>query len=113
MVTLVVLGDFGRETLQLSLRLCLAELADIDFGGLLRHTQDYPAAAFISRSAAARASAVISAPASMRAISSRRFSAASIATRVVTRRPLSSASLLISRWWSARAATCGAWVTAI
>ena len=59
------------------------------------------------------ASAVISAPASMRAISSRRWSAASALTRVATRLPLSSASLEISRCWLARAATCGAWVTAI
>jgi autotransporter passenger strand-loop-strand repeat protein len=51
------------------------------------------AAARIRRSAAARASAVISAPASMRAISSRRRSAASSVTRVATRRPLASASL--------------------
>jgi hypothetical protein len=49
----------------------------------------------IKRSAAARASAVILAPASMRAISSRRLSAASSATRVATRAPLSSALLLI------------------
>ena len=70
-------------------------------------------AALSSRSAAALASAVISAPASMRAISSRRWSAASALTRVATRLPLSSASLEISRCWSARAATCGAWVTAI
>jgi DNA repair protein RecN (Recombination protein N) len=42
---------------------------------------------------AARASAVISAPASMRAISSRRRSAASSLTRVATRRPLANASL--------------------
>src|SRR5262249_19789770 len=50
-------------------------------------------AARISRSAAARASAVISAPASIRAISSRRRSASSSATRVATRLPLASASL--------------------
>src|SRR5581483_4148568 len=87
-----------------------ARIVTDDFN-LVRH--DYPAAAFIRRSAAARASAVISAPASMRAISSRRVSAASVATRVVTRRPLSSASLVMSRCWSARAATCGACVTAI
>src|SRR3954447_7831378 len=66
-------------------------------------------AALISRSAAALASAVISAPASMRAISSRRWSAASRATRVATRLPLSSASLEINRCWSARVAVGGAW----
>ena len=49
----------------------------------------------------------------MRAISSRRWSAASALTRVATRLPLSSASLEISRCWPARAATCGACVTAI
>jgi hypothetical protein len=53
----------------------------------------YPAAALISRSAAARASAVISAPASMRAISSRRRAGSSSVTRVVTRLPLAAASL--------------------
>ena len=52
-------------------------------------------AALISRSAAARASSVISAPASMRAISSRRRSAATSVTRVATRLPLSSASLVM------------------
>jgi hypothetical protein len=55
----------------------------------------YPAAARISRSAAALASAVISAPASMRAISSRRRSGSSSATRVATRLPLASASLVM------------------
>ena len=49
-------------------------------------------AALISRSAAARASLVISAPASMRAISSRRRSSATSMTRVATRWPFSSAS---------------------
>src|SRR6202000_2516769 len=49
----------------------------------------------------------------MRAISSRRWSAASALTRVATRLPLSRASFEIRRCWSARAATCGAWVTAI
>src|SRR5580693_7570506 len=52
-------------------------------------------AARIRRSAAARASAVISAPASMRAISSRRRSSASSTTRVATRLPLASASLVM------------------
>jgi len=55
----------------------------------------YPAAERISRSAAALASSVISAPASILAISSRRLSAGSSATLVATRRPLSRASLLI------------------
>jgi hypothetical protein len=54
----------------------------------------YPAA-LISRSAALRASSVISAPASMRAISSRRRSAASSLTLVATRFPRASASLVI------------------
>ena len=53
-------------------------------------------AALIRRSAAARASLVISAPASMRAISSRRRSSATSVTRVATRLPLSIASLLIT-----------------
>ena len=52
-------------------------------------------AALISRSAAARASSVISAPASMRAISSRRLSAATSVRRVATRFPRSSASLVM------------------
>ena len=52
-------------------------------------------AAWIKRSAAARASAVISAPASIRAISSRRPSAISSLTRVATRLPFSTALLLI------------------
>jgi hypothetical protein len=62
-----------------------------------RSSQPQAVAARSRRSAAARASAVISAPASMRAISSRRGSLASAATRVVTRLPLSSVSLVMSR----------------
>ena len=71
-----------------------ADDADIERSlGLFRDV--YPAAARISFSAAARASSVISAPASMRAISSRRRGAASSVTRVATRLPLSSASLVM------------------
>ena len=63
--------------------------------GVVHRAQVAYPAALIRRSAAARASAVISAPASMRAIYSRRRSAASSATRVATRLPRSSVSLLI------------------
>ncbi len=49
------------------------------------------------------------APASMRAISSRRAAAARLVTRVATRRPLSIESLAIRKCPAARAATCGAW----
>ena len=54
----------------------------------LSHDERQAVAAFISRSAAARASSVISAPASMRAISSRRRAAASTSTSVATRSPV-------------------------
>ena len=68
--------------------------AGIDASWLAMHGL-YQLAALISRSAAARASLVISAPASMRAISSRRRSDASSVTRVATRFPFSSASLVM------------------
>ena len=55
----------------------------------------HPAAARISRSAAARASNVISAPASMRAISSRRRSGSSSAILVAIRLPFARASLVM------------------
>src|SRR5215467_3165380 len=104
-VALVVGAELGRKPFELGLGLRVGEIGDRDFAaGLrahrLRHSgagrrrRSYPAA-LIRRSAAARASAVISAPASMRAISSRRLSAATSATRVATRLPLSSALLLM------------------
>ena len=119
-VALVVLADLGREPLELGLGLRLGEIVDGDVAAVrelmvscehckLDQWSGVPdsgcppglddgiahPAALIRRSAAARASAVISAPASMRAISSRRLSAASSATRVATRLPLSSALLLM------------------
>jgi hypothetical protein len=57
---------------------------------------DRHSAALISRSAALRASSVISAPASIRAISSRRRSAATSVTLVATRFPRASVSLLMT-----------------
>ncbi len=54
------------------------------------------------------------APASMRAISSRRSVASSGTTRVATRSVLpDTPSLAMRKWLDARAATCGAWVTAM
>src|SRR4029078_6331338 len=68
---------------------------DADIERRLTHsTTPSPPAARISFSAAARASAVISAPASIRAISSRRRGAASSVTRDATRLPFSSRSLV-------------------
>src|SRR5690606_4110563 len=61
--------------------------------------------------AAARASSVIRAPASIRAISSRRASPSSGRTCVRTKAPLATSCFSINRCVSARAATCGAWVT--
>ena len=94
----VVLRDFHRQPRVLDLRLPRGQ----KFYGCLigfyfrRHTTPRrQLAALISRSAAARASLVISAPASIRAISSRRRSGASSATLVATRFPFSSASLLM------------------
>ena len=100
-IALVVLGDFDLQPRVLGRRLLGGEQFDgrfvgSDFGACycFAMANDYDAA-LISRSAAARASSVISAPASMRAISSRRFSAATSVTRVATRLPFSSASLLM------------------
>src|SRR5258705_10541633 len=68
----------------------------LDSGFALRaprnDVKDYAVAARSSRSAAARASAVISAPASIRPISSRRWSAATALTGGATPLPLSRAS---------------------
>ncbi len=61
--------------------------------------------------AAARASSGNLAPASIRAISSRRPSPSSGRTLVRTSVPLASACFSMNRCVSARAATCGAWVT--
>ncbi len=69
------------------------------------------AAPRIRRSAAARASSVTTAPASMRAISSRRRTESSGVMLVVTALPPAIVCLATRRWMSARAATCGAWVT--
>src|SRR5215216_522148 len=113
----VVRADLLREARKLLLRLRCGQLVDRDvsggacthgkpgsssLGGRPRaawgsaaHEPAHPAAALISRSAAARASSVISAPASMRAISSRRRSAATSAMRVVIRLPRSSALLVM------------------
>ena len=68
-----------------------------------------PPQATSSRPACARASSVTSAPDSMRAISSRRSAASSRRTPVRVTVP--SWLLAISSWRSARAATCGLWVT--
>jgi len=62
---------------------------------LAKRVQPHPTAARISRSAAARASTVISAPASIRAISSRRRSGSSSAILVAVRLPLARASLVM------------------
>src|SRR5439155_23947643 len=98
-VALVMGADLGGEPFEFGLGLRVGEIGDRDFAaslqahslrhsGTRRRRRRYPAA-LIRRSAAARASAVISAPASMRAISSPRLSAATSATRVATRLPLS------------------------
>src|SRR6185437_10158968 len=101
-VALVVALQFERQSFQLHLGLRPGEFRDFGdngFSGFCCHDgcarpgMTYAVAARSSRSAAALASAVISAPASMRAISSRRRSAASALTRVATRLPLSRASL--------------------
>ncbi len=71
----VVALEFEREPHMLDFRLRFAELGDVGECCFLRfagHARLAYEAALKSRSAAARASAVISAPASMRAISSRR-----------------------------------------
>src|SRR5207245_5657639 len=104
----VVLGYLGGKPLELGRGLRLVQVSDRDFAVGRVHsfhfgravsrrpgmTTNHPAAR-IRRSAAARASAVISAPASMRAISSRRFSAETSTTPVATRLPFSTALLLI------------------
>ena len=66
--------DLERQPHQFDLGLRLGELVDGDrsFLRFRSHGATHAVAALSSRSAAARASAVISAPASMRAISSRR-----------------------------------------
>ena len=99
-IALVVLGDFSGQTGVLGLRLFCGEEIDgcfvgFDLGHRYSSQSRHQHAALISRSAAARASLVISAPANMRATSSRRRSAASSVTRVATRLPFSSASLVM------------------
>ena len=76
-------------------------------GGLSNHP--LPASRL---AAAARASSVIDAPDSMRAISSARCSGVMVATRVaILSEPSAAGPLEIRRCVAARAATCGAWVT--
>src|SRR5690348_5158246 len=105
-IEFVVSRDFRGQTLQLRLGFGLAELVD---RGLARWRAAHARAPAINEAAAARASAVIDAPDSMRAISSRRASADSSSTRVDV---FCAAWLFSTRQWCApRAATCGEWVT--
>ena len=85
-VALVVLADLGMQPRVLGLGLLFGEVVDGDLRDRHAPATAHPAA-LISRSAAVRASSVISAPASMRAISSRRRSAATSVTLVATRLP--------------------------
>ncbi len=75
-VALVVAFELQRQPHVLDLGLRLGEVGDVGelfgFRGSGHGEETHAVAAFSSRSAAALASAVISAPASMRAISSRR-----------------------------------------
>ena len=93
----VMFGDFRGEPRMLGLGLLFGEILDgsVVLVAAWHDGVSTQPAARIKRSAAARASAVISAPASMRAISSRRRSALSSTTRVATRLPLASASLVM------------------
>src|SRR5690348_4351786 len=75
----VVPRDFRGKALQLRLGTGCAELVDCGFA---RWRAAHARAPAINEAAAARASAVIDAPDSMRAISSRRASADSSSTRV-------------------------------
>ena len=105
----IVLGNFISQRLPFHARFQRHQL--VNRKGPQRVRLGAHRAASIRRVAAARASSVISAPESIRAISSRRFASLIATIRVATRSPSGVPSFAIRKCRPARAATCGACVT--